>query len=315
VNSSSIPTMGLLYLFLILLLHYRLIAAAAVAQEALFTIPDPSTWTSLGGVAYGTPAACQWAGTRMHLFVRGGTNNDLYFKFFSGSKWGANYDAVGGRFTSSLSCVETCSTCVDAFGRGTDGQMFQKSWRTKWLDYAARGGQLMGAPSCVSAKKGRIDCFAQFPDNGLYRISANEKDVWSEWKLVPDTEDTLDGDPNCISRIPTSIDCAYRRRRGGALTVLSFEGDKVVAKKDTSVAISDTPTLFSTDADNMGVILRTASGTMGMAKAGEGDWSNAFDLNIRLEWPVAAVARNGNVELFATCSSGETLWTTLGVDK
>lgn len=132
------------------------------------------SWTSLGGVIVGTPAAVSWSGgSRVDVFVRG-TDQKLYTQTLANGSW-SGFASLGGSFTDNVAAVSWGPGRIDLFGQDSNGMLVGKSfsngvWTAAWQNM---GGPFVGAVASISRAPNTIDLFVRGTNGAFYRKSWN----------------------------------------------------------------------------------------------------------------------------------------------
>jgi Arylsulfotransferase (ASST) len=89
---------------------------------------------------------------------------------------------LGGVLNSAPAAASPGLGRLDVFVRGTDNQLYQKSFgHGSWGGWQPLGGVLMSAPAVASQGAGRLDVFVRGTDNQLYRKSFGNGS-WGGWQ-------------------------------------------------------------------------------------------------------------------------------------
>jgi beta-mannanase len=92
--------------------------------------------------------------------------------------------SIGGFATSGPAITYRSAGRIDVFARGSDNQLYQKSWNgTRWSGWIALGGFLTSDPAAISWGSERIDVFARGADNALYH-KVWDGVRWSAWESL-----------------------------------------------------------------------------------------------------------------------------------
>jgi hypothetical protein len=96
---------------------------------------------------------------------------------------------------------------LDAFVRGTDDQLYQKTWNgSTWSAFIPLGGVLTSDPTAVSWADGRIDVFVRGTDNQLWHKWFADGG-WSAWEPLGGV---LTSAPDVASWAPNRLDVFVR---------------------------------------------------------------------------------------------------------
>lgn len=129
----------------------------------------------------------------------------MYHKAYDEESWEADWDSLGGDFTSGLAVVSWGSKRLDNFAIGTDSALYHNSWAgNEWQsEWDSLSGLFISAPAVTSWSSDRLDLFGIGGDSAVYHQSWNGSSWQSEW-------DSLGGiftsPPVAISREPNRLD-------------------------------------------------------------------------------------------------------------
>ena len=117
------------------------------------------------------------------------------------------WQSLGGTLTSSPAVSSWGTNRVDAFVRGTDNALYQRTWNgTSWGAYTSLGGTITSQPAAVSWGPNRIDVFARGTDLQLYHRDWDGIN-WSPWESLGGT---LSSGPAVTSWGPNRLDVFVR---------------------------------------------------------------------------------------------------------
>ena len=129
-----------------------------------------SPWHSLGGqLASGTgPAVALWSAGRLDVFAEG-TNGALYHKWYANGAWSA-WESLGGKLTASPAATSPLTEppgghVINVYVRGSDGAVWQKSYKNGWSSWHSLGGQVVAGTG--PAANGGL--FVQGTDHQLWQ--------------------------------------------------------------------------------------------------------------------------------------------------
>ncbi|MEW9521226.1 hypothetical protein [Streptomyces tubercidicus] len=169
---------------------------------------------------------------------------------------------IGGTQSTSPAIASGGPDSADAFVRGTDGALYQKtwdghSWTGAWGNLGGpTGGTFTGAPAAVSDAPGQIDVAVRGTDNHLYH-RAYRSGSWGSWE---DLGGTIADSPAISSQHDNQLD-VFVRGTDGALYQKSWDG-----------------TAWSSNWANLG---GPSSGTFTGAPAAVSNASGRIDLAVR----------------------------------
>ena len=177
------------------------IVMLVVATPVLANHWDPSV--SLGGKLVGGPSAVLWIGG-MSVFVRG-TDDALWWNTAPNDgkfKWGG-WKLIGGKISSSPSCVASINSRINCYARGGDNALWFVSYQDinvgKWGAWQSLGGGLNGAPSATSWSLGHDVIFARGSlNNELYQIETGTSSLSAVRQYSSNGGSTVT-DPGCAA--------------------------------------------------------------------------------------------------------------------
>jgi hypothetical protein len=119
-------------------------------------------------------AVASWNPDRLDIFGIG-IDRAMYHRAWDGSAWlpsPADWESLGGAFTSSPAVVSWNHDRLDIFGLGTDGAMYHKAWDgNAWLpsptEWEPLGGAFTSPPAVVSWDHDRLDIFGLGTDGAI----------------------------------------------------------------------------------------------------------------------------------------------------
>jgi hypothetical protein len=130
------------------------------------------------------PAAYNWGTTRTGVFVTG-TDHALWH-MWNDSAGQSSWENLGGILTSSPAATSRSSGTIDVFVRGSDGNIWQKSYATStaggWGAWSTIGGKTASGtgPAADAQNANSLDVFVQGSDQALWHTSS-QGSVWSAW--------------------------------------------------------------------------------------------------------------------------------------
>ena len=92
----------------------------------------------VGAPVAGAPAVTAQNANSLDLFVRG-TDNALWYKYWTGTTWTAA-TSLGGVLTSSPAATSPGNGTIDVFVRGTDNGLWEKTYNGVWFGWTSIGG-------------------------------------------------------------------------------------------------------------------------------------------------------------------------------
>jgi hypothetical protein len=135
-----------------------------------------SSWTSIRGKSYESPAASARRGTSIvDVFVRA-VDDGIYHRYRDGNTWSAIWAPIGappGGATSAPAALSNASGKIDVFVRGADSGIWQKTWNGSWSGWTSIGAVSTSAPAVDSRGPNRIDVFYRGTDGQIYQRTNN----------------------------------------------------------------------------------------------------------------------------------------------
>ncbi|MFI5283082.1 MAG: CAP domain-containing protein [Candidatus Dormibacterales bacterium] len=94
------------------------------------------------------------------------------------------WTSLGGGITGSPAVSSWGASRMDAFVRGNDDALWQKTWNgTSWGPWTSLGGVLTAEPTAVSWGPNRIDIFVRGSGNALWHRSSDGT-TWGAWESL-----------------------------------------------------------------------------------------------------------------------------------
>jgi hypothetical protein len=172
-----------------------------------------SGWTSLGGVASSAPSAIARRGTNLLDLTVKGSDNAIHHRVFQpGAGW-SPWASIAGGLTSAPALNSQQSGVLNVFARGTDGQLWQRSWTgAAWTEWMPLGGGIIGAPSVVSRRENQLDLFVRGTDRSLFQRWWTVEGGWSGFLHLDGA--VIDSTPTPVSDVEGHL-VLFARSRGG----------------------------------------------------------------------------------------------------
>ena len=93
-----------------------------------------------------------------------------------------SWEQLGGALTSKPAAASQALDRLDAFVRGTDQQMWHKSWNgSQWSPWEPLGGVLASGPGAAAWGSGRLDVFVEGSDRQMWH-KWWDSGSWSAWE-------------------------------------------------------------------------------------------------------------------------------------
>jgi hypothetical protein len=127
-------------------------------------------WSSLGGQITSDPDAASPGDASQLVVVARGTDNAVWQYFLQGGQW--LVQSLGGICTSGPSAVYSGAGREDVFCRGTDGQPWNRTWKsdTGWNGWSPIGGLAASDLDAVSQGDGFTpQVFARGTDGAVWQ--------------------------------------------------------------------------------------------------------------------------------------------------
>jgi hypothetical protein len=178
-----------------------------------------SDFVSLGGSFISAPTVSYRQGAGYIDIAGIASDHQLWFtSFVPGSGW-SGWSPLGGSLRNA-SMVSPRSGAIDIWVRGTDNQLYQKSWTgDAWTDFIPLGGSLASGIAATTWDINRRDIFARLSDGAMWIRSWTSTGSYGPWAR-------LGGHPTSG---PGATAIAPNR-----LLVFSRDGQKVVANSFSS---------------------------------------------------------------------------------
>lgn len=137
------------------------------------------------------PSVVSWPTDQLHLFVVGSKGKRLdtaLYRAYVDGEW-ADYKDIGGTITSPMSAVAWAEGRLDVVGRGTDSDIWYRSfdskdgkWQPHWKPIG--GGSFSSPPVIVSWGRKRLDVVAAAQnDSSILQLSRNGN-TWGDWSSI-----------------------------------------------------------------------------------------------------------------------------------
>jgi len=161
------------------------------------------SWTALGGVLASSPAVASDANGNITVLMRG-TDGQVHHRAFTGGTW-SPWAQLGGPAAGTFTGVPAVAAKVgrtDVFVRGTDDQLWQKTWTqaTGWGGWTALGGVLADSPGAASDTNGNINVHVR-GSNGQVHQRAFTGGSWNSWLALGAPTGGLKGAPAVAAHV------------------------------------------------------------------------------------------------------------------
>ncbi len=187
-----------------------------VVWNGLVANPQPLTqWERLGGSLISAPAAVAWndghLDGRVDVFAVGQADRALYRTTWNTKSWSADWERLGGVFTSEASVVSWGPGRLDVFARGSDFTLRHRATDgTRWLtDWENLGESLASPPSAVAWGPDRLDVFAVRRSDGSLIHRWWDGSIWNDWESLAVADKpkvTFVAAPSAASTAPGRLD-------------------------------------------------------------------------------------------------------------
>ncbi|MDP9169446.1 MAG: hypothetical protein M3N54_02405, partial [Acidobacteriota bacterium] len=132
-----------------------------------------------------TRFAVAWGANRLDL-VGLGTDAAMYHKAWNGSAWLANWEKLGGLFTSPPTVVSWGPNRLDIFSLGADNAMYHKAWDgNAWQpNWENLGGFFTSPPAVVAWGPNRLDICGLGADHAMYHKAWDGRAWQGSWEKL-----------------------------------------------------------------------------------------------------------------------------------
>lgn len=205
------------------------------------------------------------------------------------------WQSLGGTLTSSPAVSSWGTSRVDAFVRGTDNALYQRTWNgTSWGAYTSLGGTITSQPAAVSWGPNRIDVFARGTDLQLYHRDWDGLH-WSPWESLGGT---LSSGPAVTSWGPNRLD-VFVRGTDNALYHRWWTGAVWAGWESLGGTITAEPGGVSSAFNRISVFVKGSDNAV-YAKSWTGTVWTAWSLlgGIASAGPAAASCTSGHLDVF-----------------
>ncbi len=163
------------------------------------------SWESWGNpgmsLIYAPDAASMSSGT-LEVFAVGSNQKIYQIRYYSGSQHGWQQPFNDGTANSAVSAVSWGGNRLDVFVRGTDNQLYQRTWSGSWGGWSSLGGTLTTGPDASSWGVGEMDVVVASSGGVLWYRRYNNG--WGTWQQFPDGSTTVD--PSGVSPAANRVD-------------------------------------------------------------------------------------------------------------
>lgn len=167
------------------------VAGRGTDQSIYFAAIDLATgkwvpWVNIGKpggeAARGGPAVASPLHGYVHVLVRG-PRDEVWVKHHNGREW-VDWVSIGGATNADPVAVSTAEGTLDVFIRGTDGQVWQRSWTSTdgWFDWKPVAPAPAGGLAATAEGPGRIWLFAGQGQDLVYDVY--DRRGWSGWQQL-----------------------------------------------------------------------------------------------------------------------------------
>ena len=134
------------------------------------------------GFKYDLVNSMNLRGTGMWALGYDGTSTDLWNEL--SLKFVSHWESLGGVLGSGPGVASTAAGHLDAFVRGSDNQLWHRSFDgSSWSPWEGLGGVLTADPSAVASGSGRIDVLVRGSDLALWH-RVFENGAWGNWESL-----------------------------------------------------------------------------------------------------------------------------------
>ena len=151
------------------------------------------SWSSLGGIAEGAPAATATSATDVTVVHWSPSEQTYYSRTSYGGNW-TGWASTGGQFRSAPAVASPSTGRMSIFGRGLDDALWVRRFANgNPVDgWCSLGGGLLSGAAAVSQAAGKLAVFVLGGDNAVwYRIQNYDGSCsdgsWSGWQYLGGT--------------------------------------------------------------------------------------------------------------------------------
>jgi hypothetical protein len=179
-----------------------------------------SAWSDLGGGLLSAPSAAVRRGAGVVDVAVRGTDNAVWFTYWSPSAGWAGYSSLGGGTLSAPSVVSYRAGYVHVFARSGSNTVDTIWWDgSAWSAWATIGGEATSGPAAVSDADNRIDVFVRGADAAIHRRRWDGT-AWLPWERIDPTP--VSSGPAAVALGPDHI--AVFARMGGEIRMNVLDG-------------------------------------------------------------------------------------------
>jgi len=157
----------------------------AILQKSFTPSGGWTGWVSLGGTFTSGPGAMYRQGGGQVDVFGVGLKGELYHKSWNGA-W-SDWTPLGCCAVGAPSAESPGPDILDVWIRGTDNQLYQKSWtpQTGWSAFTALGGALTSTPEGTAWAGDRRDVFVRGPGSVIYDRPWTAATGWLPYQRLP----------------------------------------------------------------------------------------------------------------------------------
>ncbi len=214
----------------------------------------------------------------------------------------SGWEPLGGTLTSGVHAASWGENRLDVFARGTDNQLWHKSWGgSAWSGWVPLGGVLTSAPSAVAWGPNRLDVFARGTDNQLWHTWWGGS-AWSGWEPLGGI---LGSAPDAASWNSNRLD-VFARGTDNQLWHKWWDGSAWSGWEPLGGGITSDPSAVSWGVNRIDVFARGTDNQLWNKWWGGSTWSGWEPLGGALaSGPDAASWQGGRLDVFVQGTDGQ----------
>jgi hypothetical protein len=219
-----------------------------------------------------SPAVTSLEAGRVDVFWRSTAGTLLHRYRPAGGSWTRSLD-LGGSLASQPTAVSWGSGRMDVFATGTDGAVWQRTYRSgAWGAWRSRGGNATSAPALASQERGSLDLFvrntAGATSHRRYRGGS-----WLPWRSIGGTATSS---PTAVSWGPGRLD-VFVRGSDGRLQHRWWRASAGWSRwTSTPGVLRSQPAVASPGRGYLDIVARNADGTLRLRRRIPGEGYTAW---------------------------------------
>jgi hypothetical protein len=285
-----------------LLLASTLLASVTVAVASPGNPSSAATLRPLPSSELASPAIASFIDGRQDLFSRSSAGDLTQQYLLDGGSWRRPLNR-GGNLASQPVTVSWSPGRVDAFARGTDNALWQRTLKNgSWTAWHSLGGQITSAPAATTWGTGRLDIFARNTNNALVQKTYITGTGWSGWTTLGGV---LTSSPAATAKTPGRIDVVVRGRNDRGYHKVFTTGGGWSAWTFLGSGLTSQPAVASPEPGRLDVAVRLSDNRIWLKSLSSAGWSawGALGTSTHMSGP-SMTAVGDDVVIAAKRSSG-----------